>query len=78
MDKLKRLGQVYDLSIEVKVGTSVTDVTDVTDIGLDKLLTEWPHALETAERNEKQDNFYDNKDKLILSLRKGLLANSGR
>jgi hypothetical protein len=40
MAKLERLGKVYDLSIEVKVGQSVTDVTHVTDIGLDKHLGE--------------------------------------
>jgi hypothetical protein len=36
--KLKRLSRIYELAIEVKVGTSssVTDVTDVTDVGLDK------------------------------------------
>jgi hypothetical protein len=40
MAKLERLGKVYNLSIEVKVGQSVTDVTQVTDIGLDKHLGE--------------------------------------
>jgi hypothetical protein len=40
MAKLERLGKVYDLSIEVRVGQSVTDVTHVTDIGLDKHLGE--------------------------------------
>jgi hypothetical protein len=40
MAKLERLGKVYDLSIEIRVGQSVTDVTHVTDIGLDKHLGE--------------------------------------
>jgi hypothetical protein len=40
MSKLERLGKVYDLSIEIKVGQYVTDVTHVTDIGLDKHLGE--------------------------------------
>jgi hypothetical protein len=35
--KLQRLSKIYDLEIDVKVGTSImTDVTDVTDVGLDK------------------------------------------
>ena len=36
MDKLQRLGRIYDLSIDIRVGASVTDETDVTHIGLDR------------------------------------------
>ena len=49
MDKLERLGRVYDLSVEIKVGQSVTDATDVTGIGLDRHLREQ----EIANKNDK-------------------------
>jgi len=55
MAKLERLGKVYDLLIEVKVGQSVTDVTDVTHIGLDKHLREQPPGIETQEIGHKND-----------------------
>jgi hypothetical protein len=47
IDKLKRLGKIYDLSVEVKVATSDTKIEDEkfgedgmdgTDVGLDKHL----------------------------------------
>jgi hypothetical protein len=58
IDKLERLGKVYDLSIEVKVGQSVTDVTDVTDIGLDRHLREQSSGIETQQITNENDNSY--------------------
>ena len=53
--KLQRLGQIYNLSVEVKigVGTPVTDVTDVTHIGLDRHIYEPSGAVENDNHNDK-------------------------
>jgi hypothetical protein len=56
MSKLERLGKVYDLSIEVKVGKSVAGVTDVTDIGLDRHLSERSSGIEMQEITNENDN----------------------
>ena len=58
MDKLQRLGKVYNLSMEIKVGPSMTDVTDVTDIGLDKHLKDYPATIVTEENKAERDNFF--------------------
>ena len=58
MDKLQRLGKVYNLSMEIKVGPSVTDVTDVTDIGLDRHLIDHPPEIEIIESKAERDDFF--------------------
>jgi hypothetical protein len=55
--KLERLGKIYELSINVKVGTSVTDVTDVTDVGLDKHIQENYYDKEIANLEQENTNF---------------------
>ena len=62
MSKLKRLGQVYNVSVEVKVGTGVTDETDVTDIGLQRYVQEHDQATNngTKERDSSRDHSDDN------------------
>ena len=54
--KLQRLGQIYDLAIDVKVGVgdmAVTDVTNVTYIGLDKHLYKPTTIVENYSHNDK-------------------------
>jgi hypothetical protein len=38
IQKLERVGKIYDLDINVEVSTGMTDVTHVTDLGLDKFV----------------------------------------
>jgi hypothetical protein len=53
-DKLQRLGKIYELSIDVKVGTSgVEDVDDVEDVGLDKHIREESEDKETEKNQEE-------------------------
>jgi len=68
-DKLERIGSIYELSFEVRVGTELTDITGLTDVGLDR------HQ-KSADLNpddiseEVEKNFYANRnlgyDKIIL------------
>jgi hypothetical protein len=60
IDKLNRLGRIYNLSIEVKVGTGVTDVTHVTDIGLDRYRIEAEGRTKKNEGQEAQDQKKEN------------------
>jgi hypothetical protein len=59
LTKLKRLSRIYELAIEVKVGTSsVTDVTDVTDVGLDKHFNEQSKEKKTADSKQENANIH--------------------
>jgi hypothetical protein len=62
--KLERLGRVFDLEIQVKVGTTtsqsmVTDTTDVTYIGLNKHLQEQSQNRKTAVLAEETVNIHN-------------------
>ena len=63
--KLQRLGQIYDLSVEVKVrvGTDVTDMTDVTHIGLDKHLYEPITMVEDDNHNDQDIPIFNSENK---------------
>jgi hypothetical protein len=60
VEKLKRLSRIYDLSIDVRVGTSVTDVADVTDIGLDRYAIEAEGQTKKNEGQIAQDQKKEN------------------
>jgi hypothetical protein len=81
LDKLKRLGRIYELSIQVKVGTSstsstsdfMTDTTDLTDIGLDKHLGEETKDEENTALDQKSldvDNQTKQNNENIISTKK--------
>ena len=56
LHKMQRLGQIYDLSVDVRVGTSVTDVTNVTHVGLDRHIYEQSTAKQNEDPNSKSSN----------------------
>ncbi|MGB7954970.1 MAG: hypothetical protein WCF23_13405 [Candidatus Nitrosopolaris sp.] len=56
IETLKRLSRIYDVSVEVKVGTSVTDVTDVTNVGLDRYAAKAEYTEEITEQDKKEEN----------------------
>jgi hypothetical protein len=58
--KLQRLSKIYELSIDVKVGTlaaGVADVADVADVGLDKHLGEQSDYDKIAGSEQEKENF---------------------
>ena len=68
MDKLERLGKVYNLSMEIKVGPSITDVTDVTDIGLDKHLKDYPATIVQKKTRQNVITFSKKKQWMLQNL----------
>jgi hypothetical protein len=62
-DKLERLGNIYDVDIEIKVGqqqcSSVTHETDVTDVGLDRHLREQSTDEKIEEKGQENKKSYN-------------------
>jgi hypothetical protein len=69
LDKLQKLGKIYRLSIDVKVGTSdaVADVTDVTDVALDRHLSEQSNDNKMDDSGQESQNIH-NKTKDIENI----------
>ena len=73
-NKLERIGKIYELSIDVKVGTCLTDITDLTDVGLDRHLKSSDlNADDLSDEVEKI--FYANR---ILGYEKSIIQNIER
>jgi hypothetical protein len=61
-DKLVKLSKIYQLSIDVKVGTTsdsdVTDVTDVTLVGLDRHLNQQSEGEKIQDSDQENQNLH--------------------